>query len=317
MKLKALSHYNSDLDTRYGDCILVYDSISLIVFDCGHEKHAEAVETFLQSNSFIKQVRIVVSHNDSDHTNGICGLLEWLNECGGYSVHVYSHQYLKYVDIILDKIDDGRRNRESLKEALLAEFDNIKTIIETAQACGFTADEALKGTSFGDCTIVGPTVEEFTDVAAQAVDNRESDKIGDGLAEETVMNAASIQLKCKLDNAGIILLCGDASPEYMHNLDGYNIIQLPHHGQLADAQAIFQELGGESYSKQYLISDNSGSGATSGGSDKLVQYMEEENYSLAKNTKNAPVCIPSEGISFTSTKKTQGVRLGEVDLRRW
>jgi hypothetical protein len=317
MKLKALSHYNSDLDTRFGDCIMVYDSKSLIVFDCGHAKHAESVESFLYSHPTINQIYIVVSHNDSDHTDGVCGLLKWLNTRGRYSVNIYSHQYLKHVDSILDKIDDERRNRESLKEALLAEFDNIKAIIETAQAFGFFANEALRGTSVGTCTIVGPTVDEFTDVAAKAIDSRESDEIGEGHAKETVMNAASIQLMCKLDNAANILLCGDASPEYLHNLNSYSIIQLPHHGQLEDAQAIFENLGGNSYFKDYLISDNTGSGATSGGSDKLVKYMEDENYSPALNTKNAPVNIPSEGINITSTIKPQGVKLGKVDFRCW
>jgi hypothetical protein len=316
MKLKALSHYNSDLDTRFGDCILISNFTSLIVFDCGHEKHAEAVEEFLRSNSIIKQIHIVVSHNDSDHTDGVCGLLEWLYSRKTYSVNVYSHQYLKHVDTIFNKIDDRRRNRESLKETLLAEFDNIKKIIETAQDCDFIANEALKGTSVGDCTIVGPTVDEFTDVAAKAVDNRENDKIGEGHAEETVMNAASVQLKCKLDNAATILLCGDASPEYLHNLDNYSIIQLPHHGQLEDAKAIFEKLQGNSYSKDYLVSDNTGSGATSGGSDKLVQYMKVENYSPAMNTKKAPVYIPSIGTGIPNTIKLQGVKLGEVDFRR-
>ena len=317
MKLKALSHYDADLDTRFGDCILVYDLTSLIVYDCGHAKHAEAVENFLQSNSVIKQVHIVISHNDSDHTSGVCELLKWLNDFSGYSVNVYTHQYLKYVDIILDKVDDGRRNRESLKKALLDEFDNIREIIETTKSYGFTANEALKGTSVGNCIIVGPTVDEFTDAAAQAVDDRESDKIGEGLAEESVMNAASIQLKCKLDNTGNILLCGDASPDYLQSLSSYDVIQLPHHGQLADAQAIFEELGAKSYEKDYLISDNTGSRETSGGSDDLVQYMEEENYRPAKNTKKAPVFIPSEGIGTVSPIKPQGVRLGEVDFRRW
>jgi hypothetical protein len=317
MKLKALSHYNGDLDTRFGDCIMVYDSKSLIVFDCGHTKHAEYVESFLYSHPVINQINIVVSHNDSDHTDGVCGLLEWLNTRGRYSVNVYSHQYLRHVDSILDKIDDGRRNRESLKKALLAEFDNIKAIIETAQGFGFSVNEALRGTSVGTCTIVGPTVDEFTDVAAKAVDSRESNKIGEGHAEETVMNAASIQLMCKLDNAANILLCGDASPEYLHNLNNYSIIQLPHHGQLDDAQAIFEKLGGNSYFKDYLISDNTGSGETSGGSDKLVQYMKEEKYNPAMNTKNAPVEIPSEGFRITSTIKPQGVKLGEMDFRCW
>ena len=314
MKLKALSYYNGDVNTRFGDCILLYDSTSLIVYDCGHTKHAEAVEVFLQSNLSISQIHIVVSHNDSDHTDGVYGLLDWLHGKSKYSVSVYSHQYLKHIDIILDKIDDGRRTRDSLKRVLLAEFDNIKTIIESAQGFGFFAIEALSGTSVGNCTIVGPTIDEFTDVAAKAVDNRVGNNIGEGHAEETVMNAASVQLKCKLDNAETILLCGDASPEYLHNIDNYDIIQLPHHGQLDDGQAIFEKLKNR-YNKTYFISDNTGSGETSGGSDKLVQYMEDENYAPALNTKHGAVFIPKNGYGGAMSGKPQGVKLGEMDYR--
>lgn len=116
MKLRALSHYDGDKDTRFGDCIMVYDNSSLIVYDCGHKKHAEYVESFLLENSSIVSVHIVVSHNDSDHTNGVCELLEWLSLWHKYTVRVYTHQYLKHVDAIIDKVDDGRRNRESLKK---------------------------------------------------------------------------------------------------------------------------------------------------------------------------------------------------------
>ena len=49
---------------------------------------------------------------------------------------------------------------------------------------------------YTSCTIVGPTENEFIEVAAKAIDSRESDNIGEGDAQETVMNAASVQLKC-------------------------------------------------------------------------------------------------------------------------
>lgn len=311
MKLRALSHYDGDKDTRFGDCILIYDGTSLIVYDCGHTKHAEYVESFLQVNSTITSIHIVVSHNDSDHTNGVCGLLEWLAARSNYSVQVYTHQYLKHVDTILDKIDDGRRNRESLKKALLAEFDNIKEIIETAQEYGYSAVETLKGTTVGTCTLVGPTVDEFTDVAAKAVDKRENDKIGEGHAEETVMNAASVQLKCTLDSGKYILLCGDASPDYLKDLTTYDTIQLPHHGQENDAKAIFKKLGGKSYSKNYLISDNTGSAETSGGSDNLVRYMKSEKYNPAYNTKDEIIDLPV--LSATTQSSSQGrVSLGDL-----
>ena len=290
---------------------MVYDSLSLIVYDCGHVKHAEYIETFLQANSTITSVHIVVSHNDSDHTNGICGLLDWLSMRSKYLVKVYTHQYLKHVDTILDKIDDGRRNRESLKKALLAEFDNIKEIIEKAQELDYSIVEALKGTIVGSCTIVGPTVDEFTDVAAKAVDKRENDKIGEGHAEETVMNAASVQLKCTLDNGKSILLCGDASPDYLQNLTTYDTIQLPHHGQEDDAKAIFEKLGGKAYSKAYLISDNTGSAKTSGGSDDIVKYMKSERYNSAYNTKDKIIDLPV--YSATKLSDSQGrVSLGDL-----
>ena len=57
MKLKALSHYDGDMDTRFGDCIMISNSTQLIVYDCGHEKHAEAVGDFLET--FLKQYQSV------------------------------------------------------------------------------------------------------------------------------------------------------------------------------------------------------------------------------------------------------------------
>ncbi len=313
MKLRALSHYDKDMDTRFGDCILIYGSNTLIVYDCGHTKHAEYVESFLQANSSITAVYIVVSHNDSDHTSGICDLLDWLSTHIKYTVKVSTHQYLKYVDDILAIVDDGRRTRESVKQALLAEFDNIREIIETAQSYNFEAVEALRGTSVGNCEVVGPTAEEFTAVAAKAIDNRESDKIGEGHAEETVMNAASVQLKCTLDNGKSILLCGDASPDYLKDLSTYDIIQLPHHGQEDDALAIFAALDhDERYLKAYLISDNTGSAQNSGGSDDLVAYMKKEKYSAAYNTQSGVIDLPKYSATTHSQPPERRI-LGDLD----
>lgn len=312
VELMALSHYDNDIDTRYGDCILFYDNVQLVVYDCGHVMHAGYLATFLEKHQSISTVHIVVSHNDSDHTNGICQFLNWLYTKKIYNVKVYTHQYLKHVDTILDKVDDGRRNRESLKNALLSEFDHIKDIIETAEKYNFICVEALSGTPVGNCTIVGPTVDEFTDVAAKAVDNRESDKIGKGHSEETVMNAASVQLQCMFSDGKNILLCGDASPDYLKNLKNYDYIQLPHHGQEDDAKAVFGKLGGDSYVKSYLISDNTGSAERSGGSDKIIEFMKKEKYTPPYNTKNGVVQLPKQ-LTKTMTA-SQGRRyLGELD----
>lgn len=309
MKLKALSHYDSDKDTRYGDCILLYDNTSLIVYDCGHTRHAQEVENFLEANSLISQVYIVVSHNDSDHTNGVAELLEYLyNE--QYTVTVYSSLYLKSARKVLDVLDDERRTLPATKKHILEKFDNIKEIVEKAQEYGFTVKDASVNANVATGTIVGPTEDEFVEVVAQAIEDESVNKI----EGETVMNAASVQLKCELNGAQTILLCGDASPSYLHNLNSYEIIQLPHHGKLDDAQRIFEKLE-DSYSKTYLVSDNTGSGATSGGSDNLVEYMQAEYYTPALNTQNGVVDIPKKGFANISVGKPQGVKLGEMDCK--
>ena len=70
--------------------------------------------------------------------------------------------------------------------------------------------------------------------------------------------------------------CGVTRQTFYRNfLDKYDLIQLPHHGKLESAQKIFDALE-DSYIKEFLVSDNTGSGATSGGSDKLIEYMKTE-----------------------------------------
>ena len=288
MNLKALSHYEKDTDTRFGDCILIYDSGNLVVYDCGHPRHAEEVILFLNLHSDITSVSIVVSHNDSDHTSGVCELLKRLKKKNKYNVKIYSHQYLKYVDTILNKLDDGRRSRDSLKEAILSEFNNIKDIC--------------------DCTIVGPTEDQFTDCAVKAVDKRADGYTG----EETEMNAASVQLRCSLEGYDKILLCGDAAPSFLNSLNNYQYIQIPHHGKLENAEAIFDRLE-DPYSKFYLVSDNTGSGATSGGSDELTKYMATNKFNPAFNTRNGVIDLPKSEPDSSSSMKPSGVMLGDLD----
>lgn len=311
MRLKALSHYDGDKETRYGDCILLYDKNSLIVYDCGHTRHTQEIKNFLEFNSAISQIHIVVSHNDGDHTNGIIELLEYLyNE--QYAVVVYSSLYLKSARKVQDVLDDERRTLPATKEHILEIFKKIKAIVEKAQELGFSVNDARINTQVSMGVIVGPSEDEFVEVVAQAIEDGNNTKIED----ETVMNAASVQLKCELEGEQTILLCGDASPSYLHNLDSYEIIQLPHHGQLDDAKKIFEKLK-DSYSKTYLVSDNTGSGATSGGSDKLVEYMQEEYYTPALNTKDGIVNIPKSEFGNISISKPQGVKLGEMDYKYW
>ena len=297
------------MDTRFGDCILLHDTTSLVVYDCGHTQHAEEIEKLLSKNPLISHVHIVISHNDSDHTDGVEILMEYLHS-NGYDATLYTSLYLKSARKVLELLDDGRRTLPATKQRILKTFDNIKSIVEKAQEYEFSIENATVGTKVLSGNIVGPTEDEFAGVVAQAIEDDKVAKI-DG---ETVMNAASVQLKYKLDNAEVVLLCGDASPAYLHYLNSYDLIQLPHHGKLDSAKEIFSALT-DSYEKNYLISDNTGSGMTSGGSDKLVEYMRNEHYSPAFNTKNGVVFIPKTTYGNSSSNKIQGVKLGEVDCK--
>lgn len=303
MKLKALSHYNGDTDTRFGDCIMISNSTQLIVYDCGHEKHAEAVGDFLRNNTSIKEVHIVVSHNDSDHTDGIIPLMDYLSS-EGYQTTFYTSLYLKHASEVERLLDDGRRNKKSICDHILEIFSNIAEIVEKAQEYGFSVKDANKGVTLATAEIVGPLEDEFVEVVAKAI---EEDGTGT-INGETVMNAASVQLKFTLDNQNKVLLCGDAAPQYLKNLNSYDVIQFPHHGQYKDGVEILDCLGDESYSKEYLISDNTGSGKTSGGSSELVDHMKEENYKTAYNTLHGVVSLPIQSTASSTT--TKGVRLG-------
>lgn len=207
MKLQALSHYDDDMDTRYGDCIMLLDDTSLIVYDCGHQRHADEVEAYLEKHLVIKDVHIVISHNDSDHINGISALMEYLYE-NNYTVTLYTSLYLKATKEIMDILDDNRRKENTTREHILELFNNIKDIVEKAEEYEFTVKNAEVDTKVSTGKIVGPTVDEFAAVVAEAIEKQSA---GAKIDDETVMNAASVQLNIKIDDASEVLLCGDAS----------------------------------------------------------------------------------------------------------
>lgn len=278
-------------------------------------KYADEVEAYLEKHLAIKDVHIVISHNDSDHINGISALMEYLYE-NNYTVTLYTSLYLKATKEILDILDDDRRTEKATREHILELFNNIKDIVEKAEEYEFTVKNAEVDTKVSTGKIVGPTVDEFAAVVAEAIEKQSS---GAKIDDETVMNAASVQLNIKIDDASEVLLCGDASPVYLHDLDKYDLIQLPHHGKLESAQKIFDALE-DSYIKEFLVSDNTGSGATSGGSDKLIEYMKTEKMNAAYNTKNGVIKLPKEtgydgyGNGSSSERK---VKLGGMDCNKW
>lgn len=306
MKLKVLSSYHNDTKTRFGDCLMLHDNSQLVVFDCGHIEHAKYVESFLENNLGIKDIYVVVSHNDSDHTDGVLPFLEWLSGTK-YNITVVTPLYLKSLDDIHDKLDDSKRKRSKTAEHILEQFDRIAEIVETAKEYGYCIRDAMIGTRFSSFKIVGPRKEEFVEIVAKAIEEDGTGTIGG----ETVMNAASVQIEAELDDNGKILLCGDASPEYMHNLNKYDYIQFPHHGQAKDGKIIIEEMLIDPSSKIFVISDNTGSGNNSGGSDELMKVLDEEMIKYF-NTKDGVIDLPTTVMHGVTSTKERRVRLGGI-----
>lgn len=283
------SKYYSDSETRnYGDCILIDAGTDLIIYDCGSKEHAYQVIKYMDENHY-SQAKLILSHNDSDHSDGIMTLLN-----NQKLSTIYTTLLLKYKDEILDKIDDNRKTKKSVSNQIIELYDNIAKLTGAPLIDIYETDnEICSGVS-----IVGPDKEYMLDSVAKHLDGREGNEI-DG---ETAVNATSIQIEVSFGKSKL-LLCGDCSYAAIEDkLQNYQIIQLPHHGKKHQAELIFAKKSHQP-DTMYLISDNTGS--SNGGSDNL----NTKGYRV-KNTKNNPnIVIDNNSFNANSflTNKCLGI----------
>ena len=253
MKIYVLSSQECEDESKNnGDCFVIDNNKELVIYDCGCEDYANWVISYMKEHNYSK-VKVVLSHNDDDHFKGIPILVE-----KDKTSEITTVLLLKYVDKLLDIIDDGRKNRESLKRQILDTYDNI------AQLSGNNLKDAFEHIEISDgIKISGPGKAYILDAAAKGLDSTE----GDTIDRSTITNATSIHLEITLDNKKI-LLTGDSSFESVmtENLEDFKVIQLPHHGNADIGERIFNETK-KDLDKQYIISDNTGN--SNGGSDKL------------------------------------------------
>lgn len=245
----------------FGDCFICDNGNDVVVFDCGSEEHANKVIEYLEKNYGIyKKAIVVLSHNDSDHFNGI---LKLINENKVESV--YTILLLKYYYKLLEKIDDDRKTKDSIKRQILERYSNItelenKGILKNIYTPNKTLVKICDGIE-----VVGPSEEYALEVACQALDSRH----GDTIDNETVINAASVQLSVDFSSCKMLLV-GDASQKAIEeNVIKHQIIQIPHHGRLDHAEELF-EMKKADRDTVYLISDNKGNNVT-GGSEELIK----------------------------------------------
>lgn len=268
---------------NYGDCILIDTGDQLFIYDCGSTEHANRAIEYMDLNDYEKAT-VILSHNDSDHFNGIP---ELINQ--NRIKKIYTTLLFKYVDEILDLIDDNRRNRESVKNAITDKYDNISQL--SGETIVDIYEEPLDIP--GKIKIVGPDKDYMLSTVAKNLDGRE----GNNTDNETNVNATSIQVKVNIASH-TVLLDGDCSfAAIKDKLDDYDVIQLPHHGKAEQAEEIFDAKENE-INTYYIVSDNTG--GSNGGSDDLV----EKGHKIF-NTKNSnDICIDSTFFSVNRTKMT-------------
>lgn len=266
-----------------GDCMFFNDNGNMYVYDCGCEEHAEKVIKYAKDNG-IEKFDVILSHNDSDHFDGIDRLIEenMVNS-------VITMLLLKHKGDILKRIDDKRRTKESVSEHILEKYANIASLsgkVKLVDGYEFENTENIK--------FVGPDYEYMIDAVAKRLDGRE----GNELDGDTAVNATSLQfsIKCGENN---ILLTGDATYESIkNNLDSHNIIQLPHHGKPKTAEKIFTHNSAREDRNfiTYLVSDNTGN--TNGGSEELNAKGKK-----VKNTR-----ISDEDITISSSERVLNIK---------
>jgi hypothetical protein len=257
--MKVLNMGNNTYEDNakdYGDCFIIDDEQrNIVVYDCGSEYHAERVKSYMATKN-ISNAYLVLSHNDSDHFNGVETLMT-----DDRIKAIYTELSFKYKDAILAKLNDDRRNGRSVINAIAKWDANIKSLEPYSSKLKdiYENPYILVG-----ITVVGPKKQYTIDTIEQALNSAESDT-KDGTS---VHNAASVQVEVVFDQQQKMLLTGDASfYAFDDKVRNYQIVQLPHHGNNDMAQLVFDKMQGKENSTVYFVSDNKGE--ATGGSANL------------------------------------------------
>ena len=289
MKVIVLSSQQCENeDANNGDCFIIDNGQELVLYDCGCEEYAQYVMEYMNKNGYQK-VKVVLSHNDDDHFDGIPTLVE-----KDKVSEITTVLLLKYVDELIDIIDDGRKNRKSIKRQITEIYDNIYQLSGNNLQDAFEHSEIAEG-----ITISGPEKDYILKAAAKGLDTTESDHI-DG---ETITNATSIHLNVKILNTNV-LLTGDSTFESVmqENIDDFKVIQLPHHGKKDTGEAIMEKFK-NNVEEVFIVSDNTGN--SNGGSDDLVT----KGYDV-RNTKTSGMILLDHN-HITKSRESRGT-LNEI-----
>lgn len=281
----------TDKAANHGDCILIDTGSKLVIYDCGCQEHAERVLDYMKKKRY-KTADFILSHNDSDHFDGLPHLIE-----AGVISRVYTLLLLKekYREKLLQIMGNYIKD-ETLIERIKTEYNNIYSLDGSV-----SLEDALELPNVcNGVSIIGPELDAALEAVAKHLDNRE----GDTLDGETIHNAICFQAKITMDDGKHVLLSGDSAFSMVEpNLRSASYIQLPHHGKYEIAEKIFEHKDNAKHiGTKYYVSDNTGS--TNGGSDtlKTKDYGRDVSYTAARD-----IVIEGKSTSPYVTGKSYGV----------
>ena len=290
MQLICPSFKEYDNETsNFGDCFILWDNISLVVFDCGSEEHAKYVLNFMDKHNISTIECIILSHDDSDHVNGVCYLLEHttVNK-------LCYHLLLKHAQDITDKIHEmspqSTITKETVKDRIVDIYGNLYEVGSSNHNIELL-DAATTPEITDKIKVVGPEYDKLIEIVATQVDGYQ----GETIDSETTRNALSVQVS--IEDTQKIFLCGDASFISVENYlqdNTFDYIQAAHHGKIDFAEQVYELKEDEDF--VFLISDNTGN--TNGGSDKLEKEMK---YCRRISTKTGTINIDTKYFTPRST----------------
>ena len=242
-------NYPDSNTVDYGDCIIIDSYDDVVVYDCGSSEHAYEVLNYMVENN-IKNVTVILSHNDDDHFKGIPTLIKL-----GVVKSIKTFIPWYHTDDILKRLEKPL-SRAYVERRLKEMFSNISTIDEDL------LEDIYENRSYNNADVIciGPDYDYVIDALVKRLNSEEGDQI-DG---ESITNATSIQVSVKMSGYNV-LLTGDSTYESIDNIvRDYEYVQLPHHGKSEIAEQIWKKKTGQ-INHMYFISDNKGN--NNGGSE--------------------------------------------------
>lgn len=274
---------------KSGDAITIRYSIdgkeTIHVVDGGFESTGESIITHLKE--YYGQVgtinidRVIVTHQDHDHTRGLRTVLSECNVRELWMLRPWN-----YSDELIERFQRWR-NSDNLSKKLKEIYPNIVALEEIALEKGIQIYEPFQGEKIGKFIVLAPSKDRYLDLVAQSektpdtvTENNKSDTAEKNFVLESIINfiksawgdenlsaeptsaenEMSIVQYTSLDEQNI-LLTGDAgvgtlseAVEYLKKINGGELpkihrFQVPHHGSRRNVSSeLLDELFGEKLS---------------------------------------------------------------------